>query len=37
MMQDGVFEPDLIDPDLNQKTCYEISQSMKGLENETVQ
>lgn len=37
MMQDGVFEPDLIDPDLNQKTYYEISQSMKGLENETVQ
>lgn len=32
MMQDGVFEPNLIYPDLNQKTWDEIAQSMKGVE-----
>ncbi|WP_347455273.1 restriction endonuclease [Acinetobacter thermotolerans] len=37
MMQDGVFEPNLIDPDLNQKTWYKIAQSMKGVEGENIQ
>lgn len=37
MMQDGVFEPNLIDPDLNQKTWNEIAQSMKGVEDKSFQ
>jgi hypothetical protein len=37
MMQDGVFEPNLIDPDLNQKTWNEIAQSMKGVEDKNFQ
>lgn len=37
MMQDGVFEPNLIDPDLNQKTWDEIAQSMKGVEDKSFQ
>lgn len=37
MMQDGVFEPNLIDPDLNQKTWDEIAQSMKGVEDKNIQ
>lgn len=37
MMQDGVFEPNLIDPDLNQKTWNEIAQSMKGVEDKNIQ
>jgi hypothetical protein len=37
MMQDGVFEPNLIDPDLNQKTWDEIAQSMKGVEDKNFQ
>lgn len=37
MMQDDVFEPNLIDPDLNQKTWDEIAQSMKGVEDKSFQ
>ena len=32
-----IYEPNLIDPDLNQKTWDEIAQSMKGVEDKNIQ